>query len=94
MCTLTIYGSVCFHCGVQVYILKRMGGMLESCHTCRLLDLHHVQDMCQDYGLTLPDTLDSLCRNELPKGRKGRLWVLGRNTHTCTLHVHVRMYRL
>ncbi|CAI8056730.1 hypothetical protein GBAR_LOCUS30905 [Geodia barretti] len=53
-----------------VYILKRMGGMLESCHTCRLMDLEHVRGMCTHYGLSLPDTLDSLCRNELPKGRR------------------------
>ena len=56
---------------MQVYILKRMGGMLESCHTCRLMDLEHVRGMCYHYGLSLPETLDSLCRNEIPKGRRG-----------------------
>ena len=81
---------VCVCVCVQVYILKRMGGMLDSCHTCRLMDLEHVRGMCSHYGLSLPDTLNSLCRNELPKGRKGIRTCIHVATHTvytCTVYI-------
>ena len=59
----------------QVHVLKRMGGMQENCHTCRLLDVSNVKGMSQHYGnsSSLPSLLDPLCKNDLPKGRKGEL---------------------
>ena len=62
--------------------------MLESCHTCRLMDLEHVRGMCTHYGLSLPDTLDSLCRNELPKGRRGKY----KTWSTCHTHTHTHTH--
>ena len=67
----TAYMYLALYC--QVHVLKRMGGMQENCHTCRLLDVGNVKGMSQHYGnsSTLPSSLESLCKNELPKGRKG-----------------------
>ena len=48
-----------------------MGGMQESCHTCRILEVDNVKGMCEYYALTMPPAVECLCRNELPKGRKG-----------------------
>jgi len=53
-----------------VYVLKRMGGMQESCHTCRMLEVDNVKGMCEYYTMTMPTAVDGLCRNELPRGRK------------------------
>ena len=30
-----------------------------------------MKDMCENYDLTMPSSVESLCRNELPNGRKG-----------------------
>lgn len=57
---------------LQVHVLKRMGGMQESGHMCRLLSVQHVREMCEYHRVTVPSSLTPLCRNELPKGRKGK----------------------
>lgn len=57
--------------GVQVYVMKRMGGVQDTCHTCRLLAMHHVRNICDYYRIKLPSILDTLGRNEIPPGRKG-----------------------
>ena len=51
-----------------------MGGMQESCHTCRMLEVDNVKGMCEYYTIAMPTSVDGLCRNELPKGRKGESW--------------------
>ena len=30
-----------------------------------------MKGMCENYDLTMPSSVESLCRNELPNGRKG-----------------------
>lgn len=59
---------------MQVHVLKRMGGMQENCHTCRLLDVMSVKGMTKHYGSSssLPSSLDDFCKNDIPKGRKGK----------------------
>ena len=55
----------------QVYVMKRMGGVQDTCHTCRLLGMQHVKNICDYYRIRLPSILDMLGRNEMPPGRKG-----------------------
>lgn len=33
-----------------------------------------MKGMCEYYALTMPPAVECLCRNELPKGRKGVKW--------------------
>ena len=75
-----------FYC--QVHVLKRMGGMQENCHTCRLLDVGNVKGMSQHYGnsSSLPSSLESLCKNELPKGRKGQSALSNGNAANTIVH--------
>ena len=73
-CTCTCTCAMCLNWLIlQVHVLERMGGMQENCHTCHLLDVSNVKGMSHHYGnsSTLPSSLESLCKNELPKGRKG-----------------------
>lgn len=53
-----------------VYVMKRMGGVQDTCHTCRLLGMQHVKNICDYYRIKLPSILDMLGRNEIPPGRK------------------------
>eukprot|EP00731_Ephydatia_muelleri_P029058 Em0020g702a len=53
-----------------VYVMKRMGGVQDTCHTCRLLGMQHVKNICDYYRIRLPSILDMLGRNEMPPGRK------------------------
>jgi len=52
-----------------VYVLKDNGGMQESCHTCCMLEVDNVKDVCQYYTVTMPTAVNALCRNKVPRGR-------------------------
>ena len=53
----------------QVYVLKHIGGMQESCHTCCMLEVDNVKEVCQYYTVTMPTAIDGFCRNKVPRGR-------------------------
>lgn len=70
-----IFASVTHYTPSQHQVLKRMGGVQSNSHTCRLLEHKYVQRIVEHYGTEspIPNCLEDLCRNKLPKGRQGGL---------------------
>jgi Ca2+-binding EF-hand superfamily protein len=53
-----------------IHVLKRVGGLPESCHTCRLLDVEAVKQLCDFHKISIPPSLDLLLNNQLEGNRE------------------------
>ena len=76
-------------CVPQIHVLKIFGGLPETCHMCRLLDVESVRLLCEMHKVEIPPILDELL-NGIPSllDRKGCFGVGG----GCGVHVHVCTY--
>ena len=59
----------------QIHILKRIGGLPETCHMCRLLDVDSLKTLCALHKLDVPPCLDLLLNNSNMKGRKSEVYL-------------------
>ena len=66
-----VYVCVCV-CLCQIHVLKIFGGLPETCHMCRLLDVESVRLLCEMHKVDIPPILDQLL-NSIPSlsDRKG-----------------------
>ncbi|XP_019855613.1 PREDICTED: uncharacterized protein LOC100636670 [Amphimedon queenslandica] len=53
-----------------IHVLRHMGGLPENCHTCRLIDVEVVKQMCQLYNIPVPHSITLLLNDTLSEKRK------------------------
>lgn len=62
-------------CVWQIHVLKIFGGLPETCHMCRLLDVESVKLLCAVHKVDVPPILDQLLNDFSSQERKGRFCV-------------------